>query len=177
MKIILNKNHYFFIQLAFLCLLAGIVCSFILPSKFYNDAVIIVNDFHNEIGFIGSYPFTILFYKITLLKLIPYFLVAIIQFRILYFVLYKIGVPLNFNRLNTKNCLVYIGFFLIALFICIPSKEFINFIYLSFIIFIFKDKKYSLQKTLALSFALFFIWYFRSSTTTFGRYQPISRSG
>jgi hypothetical protein len=164
MKIILNKNHYFFIQLAFLCLLAGIVCSFILPSKFYNDAVIIVNDFHNEIGFIGSYPFTILFYKITLLKFIPYFLVAIIQLPILYFVLYKIGVPLNFNRLNTKNCLVYIGFFLIALFICIPSKEFINFIYLSFIIFIFKDKKYSLQKTLALSFALFFIFglFFRS---------------
>jgi hypothetical protein len=60
--------------------------------------------------------------------------------------------------------LVYIGFFLIALFICIPSKEFINFIYLSLIVFIFKDKKYSVQKTLWLSFALFLIFglFFRS---------------
>ena len=47
MKIILSKNAYFFIQLAIICLLGGIVCSFILPSKFYNDAEIIVNDFHN----------------------------------------------------------------------------------------------------------------------------------
>ena len=119
MKIILNKNHYFFIQLAFLCLLVGIVCSFILPSKFYNDAVIIVNDFHNEIGFVGSYPFTILFYKFTLLKFIPYFLVAIIQLPILYFVLYKIGVPLNFNRLNTKNFLDNIWELDSSLFLCL----------------------------------------------------------
>ena len=49
MKIIINKNLYFFIQLVLLCLLVGIVSSFILPSKFYNDAEIIVNDFHNEI--------------------------------------------------------------------------------------------------------------------------------
>jgi len=164
MKIILSKNAYFFIQLAIICLLGGIVCSFILPSKFYNDAEIIVNDFHNEVGLIGSYPFTIFFYKITLLKFIPYFLVAIIQLPILYSLLYKIGVPTNFNHLTTKNFLVYIGFFLIALFICIPSKEFINFIYLCLIVFLFKDKKYSLQKSLWLSFALFVILglFFRS---------------
>jgi hypothetical protein len=164
MKIIINKNVYFFIQLVLLCLLVGIVSSFILPSKFYNDAEIIVNDFHNEIGFIGSYPFSILFYKITLLKFAPYFLVALIQLPLLYYLIFKIGVPTSFNRLNIKNVLMYIGFFLIALFICIPSKEFINFIYLSLIVFIFKDKKYSLQKTLWLSFALFVLFglFFRS---------------
>jgi hypothetical protein len=164
MKIVLDKNKYFFLQFALLCILIGMVCSFVLPSKFYNDAKIIVNDFHNEIGLIGSYPFSILFYKITLLKYVPYFLVALIQLPILYYLIFKIGVPTNFNRLNIKNVLMYIGFFLIALFICIPSKEFINFIYLSLIIFIFKDKKYSLQKTLLLSFALFALFglFFRS---------------
>jgi hypothetical protein len=164
MKIILDKNKYFFIQIAIICLLVGIVCSFILPSKFYNDAEIIVNDPHNEIGLIGSYPFTMLFYKITFLQNLPYFLIALIQLPILFYVLYKIGIPKEFNFFNVKNTLVYIGFFLIALFICIPSKEFINFLYLSSIVFIFKQKKYSLNKSVFYSFVIFSIFgiFFRS---------------
>lgn len=158
MKIVVDKNKYFFIQLVIICLLVGIVCSFILPSKFYNDAEIIVNDYYREAGLIGSYPFTILFYNITYLKSIPYYLIAIIQLPILYYILFKIGVPHKFNYLNIKNILVFTGFFLIALFICIPSKEFINFIYLSFIVFIFRGEKYSLKTSLFYSFILFTVF-------------------
>lgn len=157
MKIIINKNKYFFIQLALICLVVGIISSFALPSKFYNDAEIIVNDYYNEIGLVGGYPFTILFYSITHLNKVPFFLIAIIQLPILFYFLYKIGVPDNFRVLNIQNILVYISFFLIGLFICIPSKEFINFIYLSFIVLLFRNKKYSLNKTIIISFILFFI--------------------
>lgn len=158
MKFLITKNTFFFIQLTFFCLIVGIVCSSILPAKYYNDAEIIINDPYNEIGLIGSYPITMFFYKITLLKYLPYFLIAAVQLPILFYVLYKIGIPYGFNNLNVKNVLVYIGFFLIALFICIPSKEFINFLYLSSIVFIFKQKKYSLNRCIIYSFIIFSIF-------------------
>lgn len=157
MKVVLNKNEYFFLQLSLLCVLAGIFCSFLLPSKFYNDAEIIVNDPYNQIGFFGGYEFSILFYHFTLLNNLPYFLVAIIQIPILFYILYKIGVPSNFTYLSVKNILVYISFFLIGLFICIPSKEFINFSYLAIIVFLFKNKKYSLKKSVLFAFLLFIL--------------------
>lgn len=157
MKIVVDKNKYFFIQLAIICLLVGIVCTFILPSKFYNDAEIIVNDYYNQIGLIGGYPFTILFYSVTGLNKLPYFIVAIIQIPILFYLLYKIGIPNNFRVLNLQNILVYISLFLVGLFICIPSKEFINFIYLTLIVLLFKNKNLSLKKTLLLSFLMFFL--------------------
>lgn len=157
MKILLNKNTYFFLQLALICFLVGIFCSFILPSKFYNDAEIIVNDPYNQIGFLGGYEFSILFYHYTLMNKLPYFLVAVIQVPILFYILYKIGIPSNFTQLTIQNILVYISFFLIGLFICIPSKEFINFSYLAIIVFLFKSKKYSLKKTILIAFFLFII--------------------
>lgn len=157
MKIVLNKNTYFFLQLSLICVLVGVFCSFLLPSKFYNDAEIIVNDPYNQIGFFGGYEFSILFYHYTLLNKLPYFLVAVIQLPILFYILYRIGVPSNLTQLTVKNVLVYISFFLIGLFICIPSKEFINFSYLAIIVFLFKSKKYSLKKSVLIAFLLFII--------------------
>lgn len=154
----ISKNRFFFFQIVLISIIIGLLSSFILPSKFYNDAEIIVNDYYNEIGFFGAYPFTIFFYNITKLKLLPYFIVALIQLPILFYLVYKIGVPKRFNVLLIKNIVVYIGFFLIGLFICIPSKEFVNFVFLSTIVFLFKSKKYSVNKTLMLSFLLFGIF-------------------
>lgn len=164
MKVKLNKKVYFFFQITITCLFVGILCSFLLPSKYYNDATIIVNDPHTEIGFFGAYPFSIFFYHYTLLKHLPYFLISLIQLPLLYYMLYKIGIPTSIKKVNTISFLTYSSFFLIAVFICIPSKEFINFMYLGFIVLLFKKKQYCLKKTIFISFFLFALFsvFFRS---------------
>jgi hypothetical protein len=129
-----------------------------MPSKFFNDAEIIVNDPYNEIGFIGGYPFSMLFYKITFLKNLPFFLIALIQVPILFYILYKIGVPSNFKVIKAENIVIYISFFLIALYVSIPSKEFINFLYIAIIAFLYRSKQFSVQKTVIISFLMFIIF-------------------
>lgn len=157
MKITVNKNGFFFFQLVMVSLVIGMFSTFVLPSKFYNDANLIVNDPYNEIGLFGGYPFTMLFYKVTLLKHLPYILVCLIQLPILFYLVYQIGVPQKFNIPTLTNSLVYISILLIGLFICIPSKEFINFSYMALILYFFRKKRYSLRKTVIISFILFAI--------------------
>lgn len=146
MKIKIQHYYYALFTLAFVAL--GFICTFILPEKFFNDAKIIVFDKHEEIGFMGSYPLTIFFYKITGLRYLPYFLVALVQLPMLYWILYKIGIPAKFHVLSLKNIIVYVSLLLIAVFICIPSKEFITFIYMSFIVLLFQSKANTIRKTL-----------------------------
>lgn len=155
MGIKINKSKFFFFALVLVCIFLGIFFSFILPSKFYNDADLIVTDPYNEIGLIGSYPFSMFFYKITSLKYFPYFVVALIQLPILYYIIYKLGVPKKFEVFYLRNVLIYICFLLISVFLCMPSKEFINFIYIALIAYLFKTKRYSLVKTIIISFILF----------------------
>jgi len=58
---------------------------YILPKRFFNDAAVIALEKGNEIGFLGSYPLTILFYKVTGLRYLPlpFPLIALIQYPIL----------------------------------------------------------------------------------------------
>lgn len=74
------------------------------------------------------------------------------------YVLYKIGIPDSFEKINVKNAIVYLGFFMIAIFIAMPSKEFITFLFISAIIFLCKNKPYSFQKTILLSAFLFILF-------------------
>lgn len=158
MKLIVNKNKYFFLLLAIICTIAAQICLLIMPSKFFNDAELIVNDPYNEIGFIGGYPFSMLFYKVTLLRYLPYFFIALIQIPILLYILYRIGVPTKFKVLSVENIVIYISFFLIALYVSIPSKEFINFLYIAIITFLFKSKRFSVTKTVLISFVMFIVF-------------------
>ena len=158
MKISVNKNKYFFLQLAVVCIIMSqILILFVMPEKFFNDAEIIANDPYDEIGLIGGYPFAILFYKLTLLRYLPYFLVALVQIPILYYVLYRLGVAKDFRMLTIENTVMYIAFVLIALYVSIPSKEFINFLYIAIITFMFQSKRYSVKKTVLIAFAMFFL--------------------
>ena len=137
---LVKKNKLFFLGLFLINLIISVVAYFVLPEKFFNDALIISLDKNHEIGLIGSYPFSILFYKITGLKFLPYPIIALIQYPILAYILYKIGVPSDFHKLNVKNSLVYLAFFMMAIFISMPSKEFITFTYLSLIPFVFQSE-------------------------------------
>lgn len=135
MTILIKRNTSAFLLLVIVFLLVAIFSFYILPKKFFYDATIIALDKGNEIGFIGSYPLTILFYKITGLRYLPYSIIALIQFPILMFVLYKIGIPYDFEKLNIKNGIVYLGMFMTAIFMSMPSKEFITYLFISTIVF------------------------------------------
>lgn len=140
MSLFLKKNTAAFFLLVGLNLLVAFAASFVLPKRFYYDAAIIAYDKGNEIGYFGSYPLTILFYKITGLRYLPFTLIALIQFPVLMGILYKIGIPSTFEKVTIKNVLVYLAFTMIAIFMSMPSKEFVTFLYLSAIVFFISKK-------------------------------------
>lgn len=149
----------------FLNLVVSVLAFFILPDKFFGDANTIISPEFRLSGFVGSYEFTQRFYELTLYKNLPYPIIAIIQYPILIYILYKIGIPRNFHKLTVKNILVYLAFFMLAIFVSMPSKEFITFIYISMIPFIFNSTtlldKYKIILVLFLItlFGVFRIYY------------------
>lgn len=148
-------NKFQFILLVTICVLLGLVFPLILPDKFFFDAKHIVLDPYNEKGLIGSYPLTMLFYWITGWSKLPYSLVALIQLPLLFLLLWIIGVPNKFQQLNIKNCLVYLSFLMIAVFIGQHSKEFITFIFAAIIVYLFQYKYFSLGTSILFSSVLF----------------------
>jgi hypothetical protein len=164
MKILVKKNKLIFLLFFLSNLIVSIMAFFILPEKYFYDSKTIVFDKLHEIGWIGSYPFTIMFYSITKLKYLPFFIIALIQFPICFYLLYKIGIPSNFHKITVKNILVYISFFLMAIFLSMPSKEFINFMYISLIPFVFlKTNWTTLKKVIVVMvLLLFFGSFFRT---------------
>jgi hypothetical protein len=158
MQLVIKKNKAAFLLLFVINLLTALIAFYVLPKRFFYDAIIIAYDKGNEIGYFGSYPLTILFYKITGLRYLAFPLIALIQFPFLAFILYKIGIPKQFQILNIKNSLVYLGFFMMAIFMSMPSKEFITFSYLSLIVFIVQNQKITFKQTIVLSIILLIIF-------------------
>jgi len=144
----IKKSTATFLLIAMANLVVACAAFFVLPPKFLYDAATIAYDKGNEIGYLGSYPLTILFYKISGLRYLPFPIIALIQFPILMYVLYKIGIPDNFEKLNIKNILVYLAIFMIAIFMSMPSKEFITFLYVVPIVLMCKSDAFSLKKTI-----------------------------
>lgn len=162
----IKKNELWFLSLFSLNLVISALAFSFLPDRYFNDTVIIIYDKYHEIGWIGSYPFTMMFYSITKLKYLPFFVIALIQFPICVYLLYKIGIPSNFHKITVKNILVYVSIFLMAIFLSMPTKEFINFTYISLIPFIFlksnwtTTRKVIFSMLLLLFFGLFFRTYY-----------------
>ena len=148
MRILIKKSNVAFLLIASANLVVAFLAFFVLPPKFFYDSAIIIYDKYNEIGYFGSYPLTILFYKIIGFRYLPFPIIALIQFPVLMYILYKIGIASNFEKLNIKNILVYLGIFMIAIFISMPSKEFITFLFISLLVFICRHKQFSFQKTI-----------------------------
>lgn len=154
----IKKSTAAFLLIAFINLIVAVAGFFILPPKFFYDSAIIAYDKLNEIGYFGSYPLTILFYKITGLRYLPFPLIALLQFPIVMYILYKIGIPENFEKVNVKNGIVYLGIFMIAVYISMPSKEFITYLYITPIVFMCANKRFSFQKTVILSILLLIVF-------------------
>jgi hypothetical protein len=158
MSFLIKKSTAAFLVISMANLVVAFLTFFILPPKFFYDSAIIIYDNYNEIGFLGSYPLTILFYKITGLRYLPFPVISLIQFPILMFVLYKIGIPENFEKVNIKNILVYLGIFMIAIFISMPSKEFITFLFVAPVVFICCNNRFSFRKTLITIILMLFVF-------------------
>lgn len=151
MQFLIKRSTAAFLLIAMANLVVAFATFFVLPPKFFYDSAIIIYDKLNEVGYIGSYPLTILFYKVTGLRHLPFPLIAILQFPILMYILYKIGIPDGFEKLNVKNVLVYLGIFMIAIFIAMPSKEFLTYLFITPIVFMCANKRFSFRKTVVLS--------------------------
>lgn len=150
MSLKINKPVFGILLISFIGLLVVVLSFFVLPLHFYNDTNVIIYDKHNEIGLIGSYPFTILFYNLTGMKHLHFIAIGIIQFLIAIFLMYRIGVPKDFYKITIKNLLVYFAILMIGVFLSMPSKEFINFIFIYFIVRLFQKRTRKLTKTLVI---------------------------
>ncbi|WP_396212808.1 hypothetical protein [Flavobacterium sp.] len=159
----IKKSNLTFLVLFLVNLLVSVLAFFVLPDKFFNDAEVIVKDIYNQEGFIGSYPFAIFFYKYTFLKYLPYPLIGFFQYIILIYIIYKIGVPKNFHILNVRNILVYIGFFMLAIFVSMPSKEFITFVVVSTIPIVYSNPNKSIKFKVIYSLILLALFSFYRS--------------
>lgn len=164
MSLLIKKNKFWFLVLFSIFLVIATLTVFILPERYFNDTVIIVQDKYNEIGWVGSYPFAIMFYKITGLRYLPFFVIALIQFPLASYILFRIGVPSNFHIVTVKNVLFYVAFFLLAIYLSMPTKEFITFLMFSCIPFIFLSKATNAKKiifalVLTVSFSFFRVYY------------------
>ncbi|WP_313579273.1 hypothetical protein [Chishuiella sp.] len=157
----LKNSRFIFFTLIIICFLLGIVCPYILPDKFYPDSIHIITDPYNEIGvFNGSYGLTILIYYSTGIYKLPYSIIAIIQLTILFLIIYKTGIPEKFSQLSIKNFLIYLAFLMMAIFIGQPTKEFITFIFIAFIVYIFQSNYISVGIAILISSLYFFLFGF-----------------
>ncbi|SCY85487.1 hypothetical protein [Flavobacterium caeni] len=165
MKVRIKKNKFLFWGL-FALNLAISVCAFaLLPDRFFYDAKYITDKALHGKELIGSYAFTIAFYEKLGLSTMHFALVALIQYPILLLTLYKLGLPPNFHKFTVKNALIYLSFFMLAIFVSMPSKEFITFLFLAITPFIYQTRwnrnfKIVFSMVLFVAFGLFFRIYF-----------------
>jgi hypothetical protein len=157
MKAKIKASKAVFIGLFLINLIIALLTPYILPERYFFDTITIIFDRGNEIGWIGSYPFTIMFYKLTGLRQLPFSIIALIQFPLITYLLYKIGIPSNFHKFNAKNILVYIALVLTAIYMSMPTKEFISFFMFGSIPFIFQS---NYQPRFKIIFSLVLISFF-----------------
>lgn len=145
MKRVVYQNEIVFFLLFLASLLITSVALYVLPERFFYDAKLIVTDPHGEEGWIGSYPLIMLFYKLTMLGKLPLNVVGILQLLVYFFILYQIGVPKDFEKPTLKNSVVYLAFLMIAIFIAMPSKEFLTYIFIAHLLYVFRHRQINFQ--------------------------------
>jgi len=156
MRIKVNKLVFF--GLIFCGLVIAFSSFYVLPSRFFNDSHTYVNDPHGIMGVQGGYPVTILFYNITGLKHLSFPLIGVIQFLFATLILVRIGIPNRFHELTVKNIIVFLGILILAIFMAMPTKEFITFFFTSLIVFLFRSRRFKLNKSIFICIVLFVLF-------------------
>lgn len=139
-------------------LVLGITSTFILPEKYLYDALLIYNDPFNEKGLVGSYPVSMWFYDFFMLNRLPFFIIAMIQIPLIFYLFYKQGIPNSFDKLSLTNIVVWFALIAIAVYISIPSKEFINILFVFTVIYLLR-KKFSKKRDKILFILSLFLLY------------------
>lgn len=170
----LEKHKLLFICIVIFTVLLGMSSSFFLPEKYYYDANLIALDPYNEKGLIGSYPFSMWFYETLKLNKLSYPLIALVQLPIIFYVIIKIGIPKMFNKLYLRNLIIWLSFIILAVYLSIPSKEFINLLYIGLVVFIFKS---SIQLNLKLIIIFLMFLFFGAWFRTYYALVPILAIG
>jgi hypothetical protein len=164
-KLKFERSYSLFWNLSALITLIGSLAIFYLPERYMFDAFVIKLDRYNEIGLIGSYPFSIWFYNVLGLSQVPFPVIALIQIPLVFFLLYLVGIPKSFARLTLRNAVIWLGLFVFAIYMGFPSKEFITILVIFLIVFILKMKmqlykKMVVSSALLIGFGLIFRQYF-----------------
>ena len=158
----LGKNQILFVTIAFISIILGVFAHQLLPDKYYYDAVLIALDPYNQKGFINSYPVAMMFYDTFFLNKLPYPILAIFQLLIIFYCFYRLYIPKYFTKLYLSNILIWSALIALSIYISMPSKEFINILFIFLIAFILKSiqlrKKIKITIILVL-FVLFGLWY------------------
>ncbi|MXO31937.1 hypothetical protein GFU95_03805 [Apibacter sp. B3889] len=153
-NLVITKSQFVFYSLAFLGCILAICSSFILPKKYFSDALTIINNTWNLSGIIGSYNFSIAFYTYTGVRWLPFPVVAILQYPILIYILVKMGIPSNFDKIRVNNCLMYFAFFLLGIYISMQTKEFITFLFCTLLVVICKKKNHIIRNRIIVCILL-----------------------
>ncbi|WP_422106676.1 hypothetical protein [Winogradskyella sp.] len=158
-----KKRLLLLITIAILAIIVGSFNTTILPDKYFNDANLIANDPYNEKGLVGSYSFSMWFYDVLGLNKIPFPLVSLIQLIIIFVIIKRLGIPKNFGKLTLRNSVVWVSLLLFSVYLSMPSKEFINFIYISLICGVLISSRIKLRKKVIFVclLLLFFSFWFR----------------
>jgi hypothetical protein len=157
MAYFVQKNRLIFFLLCGAACLIGVIGPLILPSRFFTDAYTIKYERVEE-GLLGSYEFATLLYNKTGLASLPFSVVGLIQLPMLMYILYRLGIPKNFHMLTLKNSVVYLGILIVAIYTCMPSKEFITYVYVAGVLWLFRSKKTGYVATIILSSMLMFFF-------------------
>lgn len=138
----ITKSKFIFFSFAFLGLITAICSSYVLPKKYFSDALTIIHNPWNLKGIVGSFQLSIFFYSVTGMRWMPFPMVAILQYPIIIYILVKMGIPSNFDKIRVNNCLMYFAFFLLGIYISMQTKEFITFLFCTLIVLICKMKNH-----------------------------------
>lgn len=150
-----------FVSLALITTLFGVCSSFILPDKYYFDANLIRFDPGSEKGLSGSYSFTMWFYDLLHLNQLEYYFIAVLQIPVIFYLLSRLGIPEIFGRPILRNLIVWLTLLIFAVYLSIPSKEFVNFIYIIIICLVLVSSLKLIKKLVIVCVLFIFlgIWY------------------
>lgn len=156
----MKKKHVLFILLCITVTLLGVLSSYFLPEKYYFDAYTIVLDRYNEKGWIGSYSFAMLFYDKLHLNKLDFPIIALIQLPIVFLLIWKIGIPKIFTKPILRNVPIIISIIIFSVYLAMPSKEFINFLYIFLITRLLQSNKTVRLKIIGVFLMLVFFGFF-----------------
>lgn len=161
---LIKKEILLFFIISILVTAASFVIPEFLPDKYLFDAILIAEDPHNEKGKLGSYGMTMLIYDYLKLNRLTFGQVGAVQTFIVLFLIYKLGIPKNFHKLYLSNLVIIVLFLIIPVYLSMPSKEFINIIFIFIIIQLLRKSEHITFKSIFWIFMLFlaFAYFYRT---------------